>query len=80
MIQIVEEPSNVGVNHPPSPLPNSGPNTLPRLMRVALGSKPEGHIGEIRFKQRFEDHLRRGLHNPITYTRHAEVNAAKLEA
>jgi hypothetical protein len=70
---MVQEPLDVGIDHPPPPLPPSRPDTLARLVGAAPGPKPEGDLGEPRLEDGLHDQLPGRLDDPITHARNAEM-------
>jgi hypothetical protein len=78
VIQVVEEPLDVRINHPPPSLPEGRPNALARLVGTPLGSEPEGTVGEIRFEERLDDQLGGRLHDPVAHSGNAQMTLAAL--
>ena len=72
MIEVVEEPADVGIDDPPSPPLQLPPNVLARLQRRAVRSEAVGAVGEVGLEDRLDHQLGGRLHDPVTHGRDAK--------
>jgi site-specific DNA recombinase len=79
VIDMVEEPDDVRVHHPPalSPL-DPFPNLVPRLVRRPLRPKSKRAVPKVRLEPRLDDDLDRRLHDAVPNRRDAQQTLAPV--
>jgi hypothetical protein len=73
VVEVIKEPTNVGINDPPPTPPESRPNALSGLKGRALRPKTEGASGEVGLEDRLDHELHSRLHDPIAHGWNAEM-------
>jgi hypothetical protein len=76
VVERVEEPADVGIDHPPVAATHPTPDAFSGLVGRALRAEPERDGREVGFPDGLEDQLDRRLAHPVADGRDAEVALA----